>query len=142
MNGKTGMMMQNYLELKNALVADNDKAAAKAGKSLHTSLMKFDISGFSDDQQKELKEIIDDAAEHAEHISDSPIGHQREHFVILSQDMIDLLAITGSENKLYQAFCPMADNNKGAVWISEMKEIKNPYMGGKMMTCGEIQKEI
>jgi hypothetical protein len=35
----------------------------------------------------------------------------------------------------------MADDNKGAVWISETKEIKNPYFGKDMATCGSIKKE-
>ena len=92
--------------------------------------------------QKELKDIIEDATEHAEHIEKSPIDHQREHFDVLSKDMIDLIAITGTEEKLYQDFCPMYNNNKGAQWLSATKEIKNPYYGAKMMSCGSVQKEI
>ncbi|KKM63345.1 hypothetical protein LCGC14_1512330, partial [marine sediment metagenome] len=87
-------------------------------------------------------DIIEDAKEHAEHISESPIGHQREHFDVLSKDMIDLIAITGTEEKLYQDFCPMYNDNKGAQWLSATKEIKNPYYGAKMMSCGSVQKEI
>jgi hypothetical protein len=36
----------------------------------------------------------------------------------------------------------MHNNKKGAIWFSETKEIKNPYLGSKMLTCGEIQEEI
>jgi hypothetical protein len=36
----------------------------------------------------------------------------------------------------------MYENGKGAVWISEYKEIKNPYLGTKMLTCGSIKKEF
>ena len=89
-----------------------------------------------------MKDIIEDATEHAEHIEKSPIDHQREHFDVLSKDMIDLIAITGTEEKLYQDFCPMYNNNKGAQWLSATKEIKNPYYGAKMMSCGSVQKEI
>jgi hypothetical protein len=46
----------------------------------------------------------------------------------------------GSNRKLYQDYCPMADDGKGAIWISEIKEIKNPYQGSKMLTCGSIKK--
>ena len=97
---------------------------------------------FGDEQQDELRDIVEDATEHAEHIAKSDIGHQREHFDVLSKDIIDLLAITGSDRTLYQAYCPMYNNNKGAQWLSASKEIKNPYYGSKMMTCGEVQKEI
>lgn len=78
-------------------------------------------------------EIPDDAKEHAEHIGDNAgkLDHQREHFVSLSKDVNDLIMMFGFTQKLYQDFCPMADDGKGAIWISEIKEIKNPYLGAK-----------
>jgi len=139
---KSDMLVANYLDLKNALVADNKDAAAKAGGMMVSDFNDFDTASFSSDEQQELKDIIEDAKEHAEHIEKSPIDHQREHFDVLSKDMIDLIAITGTEEKLYQDFCPMYNNNKGAQWLSATKEIKNPYYGAKMMSCGSVQKEI
>ena len=53
-----------------------------------------------------------------------------------------MIAITGTDKKLYQDFCPMYNNNKGAQWLSTTEEIKNPYFGSKMMGCGKVQKEI
>ena len=139
---KTDMLVANYLDLKNALVGDDKDGAAKAGGTMVMAFNSFDTNSFNSDQQNELKDIIEDAKEHAEHIEKSPIDHQREHFDVLSKDMIDLIAITGTEEKLYQDFCPMYNNNKGAQWLSATKEIKNPYYGSKMMTCGSVQKEI
>jgi hypothetical protein len=145
-HGEMAMMssevIADYLTLKNALVSDDKDGAAKAGEKLEGSLKNLDTSKFSDEQQDELKDIIEDATEHAEHIAKSDIGHQREHFDVLSKDVIDLLAITGSDRTLYQAYCPMYNNNKGAQWLSATKEIKNPYYGAKMMSCGSVQKEI
>jgi hypothetical protein len=141
-SSKSDMLVANYLELKDALVADNKDGAAKVGAKMVSNFNSFDTSSFSSDQQKELKDIVEDAKEHAEHISKSPIDHQREHFDVLSKDMIDLITITGTEKTLYQDFCPMYNNNKGAQWLSADKEIKNPYYGSKMMTCGSVQKQI
>jgi hypothetical protein len=106
------------------------------------SLENFDKGKFDEAQQGELTDIIEDAKEHAEHISESAIDHQREHFDTLSKDVIDLIAITGTERTLYQDFCAMYNDNKGAQWLSATKEIKNPYYGSKMMTCGSVQKQI
>ena len=100
-------VVADYLTLKNALVSDDKDGAATAGEKLEGSLKDFDTSKFSDEQRAELTDIIEDATEHAEHIAKSDIGHQREHFDILSKDVIDLLAIAGSERTLYQAYCPM-----------------------------------
>lgn len=133
-------IIKNYMALKDALVADDNNAAKKAGKMTMTAFKNFDISEYSSEEQKELKDIIADAMEHAEHISESPIKHQREHFKILSKDVTDMVAITGTKTKLYQDFCPMYDG--GSAWLSLSKDIKNPYYGSKMLTCGKIQKEI
>lgn len=145
-HGEMAMMssdiIADYLSLKNALVSDDKDGAAKAGEKFESSLKDFDASKFTEEQQGELKDIIEDATEHAEHIAKSDIGHQREHFDVLSKDIIDLLNITGSDRTLYQAYCPMYNNNKGAQWLSAAKEIKNPYYGSKMMTCGSVQKQI
>lgn len=135
-------LVANYIKLKNALTSDDNKEAERAGGSLLVALKSFDASKYPSDKQKELKDIIADASEQAEHISESPIHHQREHFSTLSQDMADLLAITGTKDHLYQQYCPMYNNGKGAIWISETKEIKNPYFGSKMMDCGTVQKEF
>ena len=133
-------VVADYMTLKEALVATNKEDAAKASKKLESSLKSFDVSKYTAEQQKDLKDIIEDAIEHAEHIGKSEMDHQREHFKTLSKDIIDMVAITGTENTLYQQFCPMYDG--GSAWLSTSKDIKNPYYGSKMMSCGKVQKEI
>ena len=134
----------SYINLKNKLVSDDSKGAADKGKALLVSFNQFDTNTLTANQKKEYLDIADDAKEHAEHIGDNggKIEHQREHFVTLSKDMDDLIQLFGTNQKLYLDFCPMADNNKGAVWISETKEITNPYFGKDMATCGSIKKEF
>ncbi|MCM4158499.1 DUF3347 domain-containing protein [Antarcticibacterium flavum] len=141
-NSQTGRIVNDYLQLKDALVADNVEEAAKAGGSLVAAFDGFNMSEYNETQKQELTEIIEDAKEHAEHITMSDIAHQREHFDILSVDLADMLEITGSPKTLYQQFCPMYNDNKGAIWLSASEEIRNPYYGQKMLKCGEVQKEI
>lgn len=134
-----------YLQMKNAFTNDNTNDAAAAGKTLHTALMNFDTKTLSPDKQKIFNDIADDAKEHAEHIGANAgnIKHQREHFVMLSKDMADLIKSFGNGGQtLYKDFCPMADNGKGAIWISEIKNIKNPYLGKAMPACGSVKEEI
>lgn len=140
-NSDAKQVLSDYMVLKDALVATDGSAAAKAGKKLESTLKGFNVSSYTSEQQKELKDIIEDAIEHAEHIGKSEIDHQREHFKTLSKDVMDMVAITGTENTLYQQFCPMYADGGGA-WLSMEKNIKNPYFGSKMMNCGKVQKEI
>jgi hypothetical protein len=133
-----------YLQLKNALAKDNDKDAASSGKALETAFASFDKSALTGDKVKLYDDIAADAKEHAEHIGANVgnIKHQREHFETLSQDVYDLVKAFGAGQKLYVDHCPMYNENKGANWISESKEISNPYLGQSMPTCGTVKEEL
>ncbi|MFE3866827.1 DUF3347 domain-containing protein [Flavobacterium sp. LS2P90] len=135
-------IVTNYLKLKNALVKDDSKGAANAGKALYATLNTLDSKSLDAKLKKEYVDIADDAKEHAEHIGDNPgkIEHQREHFAMLSKDINDLIKTFGTTQKLYQDYCPMYDEGKSGYWISETKEIKNPYFGSQMLTCGSVKK--
>ena len=137
-------IVKDYLVLKNALVADNDRAAANAGKQLFANLNKVDLKTIPANKHKEFMDIFENAKENAEHIGDNAgkIDHQREHLASLSKDVSDLIALFGTTQKLYQDYCPMYNDGKGAVWISEAKAIKNPYYGSQMLTCGSVKKEL
>ncbi|WP_010136800.1 DUF3347 domain-containing protein [Ochrovirga pacifica] len=137
---KTEAILSDYLSLKDALVADDSKKSAQNGSKLAASLKAFDTSSYTAEQQKELADIIEDATEHAEHITKSAIGHQREHFKTLSKDIIDMVAISGTTSKLYEQFCPMYGD--GSTWLSLSKDVKNPYYGSKMLKCGSVIKTI
>ncbi len=134
----------SYINLKNKLVNDDTNGAADKAKLLLTSFNRFNTNVLDPKQKKDYLDIAESAKENAEHIGDNAgkLDHQREHFVLLSKDTNDLINLFGTKQKLYQDFCPMADEGKGAIWISETKEIKNPYLGAKMPTCGTIKKEF
>ena len=108
------------------------------------SFAKFDQTTLTAEQKKTYENIASDAKEHAEHIdkSEDKIDHQREHFATLSNDVYDLVKAMGGGQTLYQDYCPMYNNNKGATWLSETKEISNPYLGAKMPTCGSVKETI
>ncbi|MEB0248547.1 MULTISPECIES: DUF3347 domain-containing protein [unclassified Mucilaginibacter] len=137
-------ILDNYLQLKNALAADNSEDAATAGKAIAAGFAKFDQSALTITQKKSFADIQGDAKEMAEHIGESAgkLPHQREHFEMLSQDMVDLVKLFGAGQPLYVDHCPMYNNNKGADWLSETKAIKNPYLGTKMPTCGSVKEEL
>lgn len=138
-------IIASYLELKNALTKDNAKDAAAAGNSMVAGLAKVDMKNLSKDQMKSYMDVADDLKENAEHIGANAgkIDHQREHFEMLSKDMADLVKTFGNGGQtLYKDFCPMANKGKGAIWISEVKEIKNPYLGTRMPGCGSVKETI
>ena len=137
-------VVSGYLAIKNALANDDGKEAASGGKAMTLALQNLDASSLNVTQKKAYTDMADDLKENAEHIGENAgkIAHQREHFDMLSQDMYDLVKAMGSNQKLFKDSCPMYDNDKGAIWLSETKDIKNPYLGKKMPTCGSVKEEI
>lgn len=137
-------ILAGYLKMKDAFASDNDKAAASAGDEMVIAFSNFDKSKLSAEQSKVYAYIEDDAREHAEHIGKNAgnIKHQREHFEMLSKDMYQLVKTFGAGQTLYYDNCPMYNDGKGGNWLSEAKEISNPYMGKKMATCGSVKEEL
>ncbi|CAN5348260.1 hypothetical protein BH09BAC2_BH09BAC2_15460 [soil metagenome] len=136
-------VVNSYLQIKNGLANDNGNDAASAAKAIVIAINDVDKSQFTVAQIKTYSDLADDAKEMAEHISNNAgkLEHQREHFEMLSNDIYDLVKTFGAGQKIYKDFCPMY-NNKGAIWLSETKGIKNPYLGNKMPECGTVKEEL
>lgn len=137
-------LTSNYMQLTSALADDNAGEAASSGKDMVQSLAKIDQTSFSTEQKKEYADIVAEIKEHAEHIAENAgnIEHQREHLDLLSADFYDLVKDFGASKPVYKVFCPMYNDSKGAFWLSSSKDVKNPYYGKGMLTCGEVQEEI
>lgn len=68
---------------------------------------------------------------------------QRVAYAALSEDFIQRAKASGvTGGEIYVEYCPMAMNDKGASWLSNQKDIKNPYYGESMLTCGEVKETI
>ncbi|MTI32300.1 DUF3347 domain-containing protein, partial [Xanthovirga aplysinae] len=129
------VVLKNYLNVKNALVATNGAKAQAAAKELMASLKSY--------QNENHAEALAQIKTSTEHISGtSDVEHQRKHLNALSEGMYNLSAafdLVGSE--VYLQYCPMAQNG-GAYWLSAEKEVKNPYYGSKMLKCGTVKNKM
>jgi hypothetical protein len=137
-------IVDHYLHIKTALVNNDGSDAAKGGKAMADVMGKIDKSLLTAEQKAIYDNIEDDLKEHAEHIGKNAgnIEHQREHFSMMSEDVYDLVKAFGGGQTLYHDHCPMANDNKGGMWLSETKEGKNPYFGGKMNDCVKVEEVI
>ena len=137
-------VVDHYLHIKNALVNDNGDEAANGAKAMFNALKAVDKSLLTAEQKKLYDGVEDDLKEHAEHIGDNAgkIEHQREHFSMMSEDAYDLVKAFGGGRTLYHDHCPMANDKKGGMWLSEMQQVKNPYFGGKMNECVKVMEVI
>ena len=137
-------VFEDYILLKDALVDDNSEEAQTAATRISQNLAKVDMKLLSDDEAHNhwmtIHKEIKNSANAIENNSD--IAAQRGHFKHLSAHMISAVQLFGVNQKVYSEYCPMADNNKGAYWLSLEEEIRNPYYGEAMLKCGDVRETI
>ena len=137
---QVGASLASYYALKDALVDSNvDTASAKAGDLLKT-LDAVDAPKMTAPQKTlwgKLEKLIRTDSVHINRNKD--LEHQRDHFIKLSNNMYALvLGFKANETDAYLQYCPM----KKASWLSTSKDIKNPYYGSKMLTCGSVKATV
>lgn len=133
-----------YLDVKNALVESDSKKAQVAAQNLSKSLSGADMSLLKDDAHMLWMDILGKLTKQTSAISSSAsIDDQRAAFITLSDQMYKAVKNFGVTGKtVYYQFCPMANNDKGAYWLSENSDIRNPYYGQAMLTCGETKETL
>lgn len=134
----TEPVMTAYFGLKNALTADDAAGAKTSAKELVTAINGVKPASLSPAQQKVWAANLAKLQFDSRHISESPaIEHQREHFASLSKTMaVVVKGLKSNSAVVYEQYCPM----KKASWLSESADVKNPYYGKKMLTCGEVKE--
>lgn len=132
-------VIRAYLQLKDALVADNGQLAAESAATLARSLDQLGkelkdpsaIQAYNKDGKAAIKD--------AEVIGNTQaLKSQRKSFGSLSDHLYKLIKVTGAPASLYLDYCPMAK----ATWLSDKEPIENPYYGKSMLTCGSVKETI
>ncbi|PWK19596.1 efflux RND transporter periplasmic adaptor subunit [Xanthomarina spongicola] len=138
------VVYNNYINLKNALVKEDSKITSVNATSLLDNLGKVDMKLLSDNNaHAHWMSLVKEIQSSATSISKtSDIKEQRDHFKHLSSHLINAVQLFGVNEKVYVEFCPMADNNNGAYWLSKEEKVINPYFGEAMLTCGEVKQVL
>jgi len=140
-----GNVVNAYLKMKDGFVATDEKTATKEAKKVLSALNNVDMSLLHGDAHQEWMELLKPIKDNIEGIINMKgIEMKRNHFSIVSNKMTEAIEQFGiqTDNTVYLEYCPMAFDDKGAYWISDNKEIRNPYFGDVMMRCGEVIRVV
>jgi hypothetical protein len=120
---------QQYLSLNNALIGSDVMMVKEAAM-----LIEFGADAIGNKKIAYLAGKIS---------TSSDLEVQRTLFSDLSNEMIEKIKVAGVKSgEIYVEHCPMALNDKGAFWLSNQKEIKNPYFGASMLDCGSVKETL
>jgi len=136
-------VFDNYFAVKDALVQTDGAATSIKSAELLKAIKAVKMEKLPTDVHMVWMKVLKELQEDAEHIADTKdTSHQREHFMSLSKNIYALMKVSKYEQPVYYQFCPMANDGKGANWLSKENVVKNPYYGSQMLNCGKTVETI
>ncbi len=129
----SGAQLESYFQTQVAL-ANDDLATARAGaKAMLAAVESMSCSAKSANCcSQELAGV--QAIAKAEDISAARLA-----FKDWSDGLVAKMEKGGSHAQaVYKMRCPMAFDNTGAAWLQSSKDLRNPYFGASMLTCGML----
>lgn len=132
------------LELKDAFV-DSDAAKVKSqAEVVKKALAKVDMKQVQGQAHQDWMKYQKELDKHISAIAKSnSLEEQRKYYAPFNEALYKTVKAFGiGEKEVYYQYCPMALNNQGAYWLSDNKEIRNPYFGSSMLKCGRVKETI
>ena len=143
-----GALRLSYFKVAESLAGDRPTAGRDAFRALAkllTAAGEESVSALPEVDRREWQTAIRRLREESEAVTTiSDIGRLRAAFGFLSRTILDLEDRFGHTDGsvLYEVYCPMAFDNKGAAWLQATREISNPYFGSAMLRCGRVRKTL
>lgn len=142
--GQLAAVFSSYIKLKDAFVESDGGKVAEEARQTAGALAAVDmklLSGAAHNDWMTYLSPIQSALTEMQETND--IGIQRGAFSNLSDNMYKSIKAFGlGGQEAFYEYCPMAFNNEGAYWLSLEEEIKNPYFGESMLTCGQVKEKL
>lgn len=124
-----------------ALAGDSLPKATAAAAAVAQALTAVDMTALNGPPHAEWmrqRARLEDAVQQLSTAADIAVA--RRHFETVSTLGATLVQTFGvrSGMAIYRVHCPMAFDNRGADWLQPDREVRNPYFGAAMLSCGEI----
>jgi Cu(I)/Ag(I) efflux system membrane fusion protein len=134
----------SYANMKDAFVSSDADEVIKSAEKVQSSLQKVDmglLSGEAHMTWMKYLEVLE--SEIAKISTNSNISTQRIAFAELNDALYASVRTFGLHHgRIYYQYCPMANGDEGAYWLSNIEEIENPYFGDEMLKCGETRETL
>jgi len=132
------------LHLKEAFVSSDTEKVLAIIPEIRNLIAKVDMTQLKDEALMDWMGYLKTLNESTDQISNSKdLAVQRKAFASFSDALYKSIKMFGVAGMTaYYTYCPMANNNAGAYWLSNSKEIRNPYFGNEMLTCGKVKETL
>ena len=134
-------VLDAYLATQEALADDDFGRAQTSAKRVLDALATVDMSLLSGPGHMAWMKSLGELRSTADAVAAATgLEPARKGFALLSESMAAAVQGFGSDlaRPVFQAHCPMAFDNRGASWLQDSEQIRNPYFGDAMLQCGEV----
>jgi hypothetical protein len=124
--GPVKSVLDHYLRVQDALTRDTTKGIEEDANII-ANLVRGD----------DMKMLSSDIASQADALAKAKdLKAAREAFKPLSKSLIQYMTEKKAGTGVYhEVYCPMAK----ASWLQKGTDVRNPYYGKEMLTCGELK---
>lgn len=135
---------EGSLKLTDALISSDAGQAKAAASRIETALTRVDMGQLSGPAHSTWMTQLAAMNQALKSIRNSgAIEKQRTAYAQFEEGLYQSIKTLGMLSKpAYRQYCPMAQNSRGAYWLSDKKPIRNPYFGDQMLTCGETKEVL
>lgn len=134
-----GRLWKSYLEAQQALAGDDAEAARRAARQAREALDAVDMTLLEGRAHDAWMTIDADFRAALDRLNQADgLEAQREQFESWSLAMTPTIASFGldeASGPVYQLYCSMAFDYRGATWLQANQEVRNPYFGATMLEC-------
>ncbi len=134
----------SYSSMVVAFVSSDAEKVKKSAEKVKSSLQSVDMDLLTGEAHMTWMKYLDVLESEIATISTSyDISTQRLSFAEFNDAFYSSVKAFGLHHgMIYYQYCPMANGDKGAYWLSNIEEIENPYFGDEMLKCGETREKI
>jgi len=130
-----------YLEVSAALAGDGLEGASAAVKETREALEAVDMTSLEGEAHMSWMKQLEGLNEALGKMGAArDLDAMRAAFEPLSMELMQAVKTFGvaSGDAVYQVHCPMAFDGRGADWLQGDKQVRNPYYGAAMLSCGSV----
>ena len=134
----------SYSKMKDAFVSSDAEEVKKSAEQVIFSLQRVDMGLLTGEAHMTWMKYLEVLESEITTISTtSNITVQRIAFAEFNDALYASVKAFGLHHgMIYYQYCPMANGDVGAYWLSNIEEINNPYFGDEMLRCGETRETI
>ncbi len=141
---ETDELLESYFDLQQALANDSLTDAQKYAERIAARLGSISTDELPPPSMEVWRNLSDRIGETLARLrSREEIEPFRADFQSLTILVDELVRRFGTAHlPVYEHYCPMAFDDKGAFWLQANEDLRNPYFGSSMLQCGEVRAQI